>query len=147
MRDFQNGVIVLGHSQLCLGALAPRARKSIVSWYPGYQPFSNLAANFRLGRKPSQTPLRSNTGLTYDPASHQALVKSQSVAELRIQASKFKNKRSRIKTNHNNLYATWLMLTFLHLGFSNCVYSFAYHIHHIYSFLRCDLQVLFFVFH
>ena len=57
-----------------------RDRKSIVYWYPGYQPIFNFAANFGLGRKPSQPPFESKqpiTGWTYDPVSHSALVKSQ----------------------------------------------------------------------
>ena len=73
-----------------------RARKSIVSWYPGYQPISNLAANFGLGRKPSQPAFESKqpiTGWIYHLTSHQTLVKSQSVAELRIQASIHRNKQ------------------------------------------------------
>ena len=41
-------------SEGCMGGLVDRVRKSMVSWYPGYQPISNLAANFWLDRRPSQ---------------------------------------------------------------------------------------------
>ena len=53
-----------------------RARKSIVSWYPGYQPMSNLAANF---------------GWANGTVSHQGILNSQSVDELNICAAIKKN--------------------------------------------------------
>ena len=77
------------------GNLLNRAKKSIVSWYPGYQPISNFADKFGLGINPSQPPLRVNSqiaGWTYDRTSHKIIVKCQSMAEL-IQASITRNKK------------------------------------------------------
>ena len=39
----------------------PRARKSMVSWYPGYQPMSNLAANFGWAEGTDSHHLRINS--------------------------------------------------------------------------------------
>ena len=38
-----------------------RARKSMVSWYPGYQPMSNLAANFGWAKGTDSHNLRINS--------------------------------------------------------------------------------------
>ena len=38
-----------------------RARKSMVSWYPGYQPMSNLAANFGWAKGTDSHHLRINS--------------------------------------------------------------------------------------
>ena len=48
-------------------AIRVRARKSIVSWYPGYQPMSNLAANFGWAKGTASHHLRINSQLLAGP--------------------------------------------------------------------------------
>ena len=47
--------------------LAIRDRKSIVSWYPAYQPMSNLAANFGWAEGTTSNQLRINSQLLVGP--------------------------------------------------------------------------------
>ena len=49
-----------------------RARKSIVSWYPGYQPMSNLAANFGWAKGTASHHLRINSQLLAGPMAQSA---------------------------------------------------------------------------
>ena len=64
------------------GGHSGRGRKSMVSWYPGYQPNSNLAAKF---------------GWVEGLASHHMRVNSQSVAEFKI-CTAIKTKNQIIKS-------------------------------------------------
>ena len=49
-----------------------RARKSMVSWYPGYQPMSNLAANIGWAEGTTSHPLRINSQLLAGPIAQSA---------------------------------------------------------------------------
>ena len=47
--------------QNLIGTIISRAIKSIVSWYPGYEPMPNLAANFGWAKGTASHHLRINS--------------------------------------------------------------------------------------
>ena len=90
---FLSKILEMLYAQLCIRPVLALARESIVCWYPGYQPMSNLAANYGWAEGTASQNLRIITGWANGTVSQQGIVNSQSMAELTISATIKKNRQ------------------------------------------------------